>query len=248
MRNFIKKIIPLHQKEAIKKLMRQALGIEAAGLSFSTCGEDRILKYLFLNKKKGFYVDVGAFYPIAASNTYLFYLMEWQGINIDAFPGSMKLFDQIRPNDINLEFAVSDSEDFSPYYQIGDGHSSMNSFSREFHQYFEVPQSQIKEVPIKTYPLSKILDNYMPSGKKIDFMLIDAEGFELKILKSNDWKKYRPTIVMAECHRPLSDEIFQHEITLFMNSINYRIISKTPNEMFFLEKGVSLDKTGCISN
>ncbi|MCW5198181.1 FkbM family methyltransferase [Desulfobulbus sp. F3] len=32
----------------------------------------------------------------------------------------------------------------------------------------------------------------------IDFLSVDAEGVDLKVLKSNDWNKYRPYIVLAE--------------------------------------------------
>lgn len=42
----------------------------------------------------GIYVDVGAFHPTKFSNTHLFYLNGWRGINIEARPGSKKLFDK----------------------------------------------------------------------------------------------------------------------------------------------------------
>ena len=35
-----------------------------------------------------------------------FYKKGWRGINIDALPGSMDLFNKVRPNDINLEGAL----------------------------------------------------------------------------------------------------------------------------------------------
>ncbi len=39
---------------------------------------------------------------------HIFYNQGWRGINIDARPGSMKLFDKLRKRYINLEIAVSD--------------------------------------------------------------------------------------------------------------------------------------------
>ena len=41
-------------------------------------------------------------------------------------------------------------------------------------------------ISIKTYPLDKILDEYIPTNKTIDFFSIDVEGFELKVLKSKN--------------------------------------------------------------
>lgn len=74
--------------------------------SYSQEGEDMILSRIFGDKKNGFYVDVGAHHPFRFSNTYLFYKRGWLGINIDAMPGSMRLFDRFRKNDINIESAI----------------------------------------------------------------------------------------------------------------------------------------------
>jgi hypothetical protein len=35
--------------------------------------------------------------------------------------------------------------------------------------------------------LSSVLDQHLPPGQKIDFLTIDAEGHDLKVLCSNDW-------------------------------------------------------------
>ena len=34
--------------------------------------------------------------------------------------------------------------------------------------------------------------------KIIDFMTIDSEGLELKILSGNDWNKFRPIVIVVE--------------------------------------------------
>src|SRR5829696_7661265 len=76
--------------------------------SYSQEGEDLILERIFLEQKKGFYVDVGAHHPKRFSNTFLFYKLGWFGINIDAMPGSMSAFESARPRDINLEVAIAE--------------------------------------------------------------------------------------------------------------------------------------------
>ena len=50
-------------------------------------------------------------------------------------------------------------------------------------------------VPVKT--LSTILMKYCQK-KQIDFISIDTEGFELEVLQSNDWNKFRPTLLCLE--------------------------------------------------
>ena len=74
--------------------------------SYSQDGEDMVLRKIFKNQKMGFYVDIGAHHPKRFSNTHLLYKKGWKGINIDATPGSMKLFNQLCPRDTNLELGV----------------------------------------------------------------------------------------------------------------------------------------------
>ena len=80
--------------------------------SFAQEGEDRVLFSLLFKLHggkhidNGFYVDVGAHHPYYLSNTYIFYRQGWRGLNIDAMPGSMALFEKNRPRDINLESGV----------------------------------------------------------------------------------------------------------------------------------------------
>ena len=97
-------------------------------LSYSQEGEDLILKRLFDGQKKGLYVDVGAHHPKRFSNTYLFYKMGWRGINIDAMPGSMEKFKEVRPEDINIEAAISDKDELLTYYIFNE--SALNTFSK----------------------------------------------------------------------------------------------------------------------
>jgi len=95
--------------------------------SFSQEGEDMILQRIFSGKNDGFFVDVGAHHPTRFSNTYLFYLKGWRGINIDAAPGSMTAFRKVRPADINIECPVSDKSDIATFYIFNE--PALNTFS-----------------------------------------------------------------------------------------------------------------------
>jgi hypothetical protein len=84
--------------------------------SFSQEGEDRLLDRYFGNRPTGFYIDVGAHHPHRFSNTYLFYMRGWRGINIDAMPDSMKPFRSMRPRDINLEIGVGRTDSVAKFH------------------------------------------------------------------------------------------------------------------------------------
>lgn len=194
---------------------------------YSQEGEDIILSEFFPNKTDGFYVDVGAHHPMRFSNTHMFYKKGWRGINIDAMPGSMKAFERKRPRDINLEIGVSGKEGEMTFYMFDD--PALNGFSMEIskdrdkNSNFEI----IEERKIKTYPLSKILDKYLPKDQKIDFMSIDVEGLDMIVLESNDWKRYSPRYLLVECIGDTVEDIMQDNIYRFLSEKGYKIVGKT---------------------
>jgi FkbM family methyltransferase len=195
LRTLTRRWLPLGIKRSFQKVL---LGYDSYAPSFSSAGEDMILRHLLgSDKMNGFYVDVGAFHPTLFSNTYFFYLNGWQGINIEARPGSKTLFDKVRPRDINLEIGISGEHGTMTYYFI-DEDSPMNSFSRDFLQQSEMLGQVQKEISIPTIPLADVLERHLPDGQTIDFMNVDVEGHDFEVLESNDWKRFRPRIVVVE--------------------------------------------------
>ena len=210
--------------------------------SFSVCawsqeGEDQILRRLFEEKATGLYVDVGAHHPRRFSNTYLFYKLGWRGINIDAMPGSMHAFRKVRPHDINLEIGIAEQKAELDFYIFNE--PALNGFQRNLSQERHVSESayQIKDIiKVDVVPLHEVLDQYMPSGQSIDFMSVDVEGLDLQVLKSNDWKRYRPTYVLAEALGSSFDEVEKSEVGQFMLEKGYSLYAKCVNTVFFREK------------
>jgi FkbM family methyltransferase len=194
-RSVLRKIVPL----SIRKLRLPAappLYLE----SYSQEGEDMVLhRFLGWKTTPGFFVDVGAHHPTRFSNTYFFYRSRgWRGINIDAMPGSMEPFRELRPRDINIEAAVSSQPTELTYHVFSDG--ALNGFDPDL----SACRSQLKnyriidQIKMKTRTLAEILEQNLPVGCEIDFLTVDVEGLDLQVLKSNDWTKYRPSYVLAE--------------------------------------------------
>lgn len=202
-------------------------------LSFAQEGEDMILNRFFEEQANGFYVDVGAHHPIRFSNTYRFYLRGWTGINIDAMPGSMDAFNKIRPNDINLELGISETPEDLTYYIFNE--PALNTFSKEEAEMKDgIRTFKIIETrTTRAHTLAEVLDRYMPQDIKIDIMSIDVEGLDLAVLKSNNWKKYRPSMLLVESLREDMDSIKTNDIYVFLSNLGYKLVAKTYNTMFF---------------
>ena len=100
------------KKEVLERLQNGAF------VSFSQNYEDVILRRIFKLKKKGTFVDVGAFHPFYNSNTYYFYNLGWRGINIDMDEGNIKEFTRLRNEDLNLQTAISNKNESIETYLI----------------------------------------------------------------------------------------------------------------------------------
>jgi FkbM family methyltransferase len=182
-------------------------------------------------------VDVGAHHPVRFSNTYKFYKIGWRGINIDAMPGSMEAFKNKRPEDINLEIPVSDVETDSRFYMFNE--PALNTFSEENAREVERNNSAYKMekvVTISTKRLDSILDQYLPAAQQISFLSIDAEGYDYKILLSNNWQKYHPEVVLIESEMALS-ELAASDINKLMLKNGYEFYAKTVKTYFFKSIG-----------
>lgn len=231
-KKIIKKIIPsiLHGK------FRKILNYYFDGFSvrsYSQEGEDLILNRFFDNEKIGFYVDVGAHHPMRFSNTYLFYKKGWSGINIDAMPGSMSIFNNYRHRDINIELPISDENKTLTYYAFDEpafnGFSEELSLIRDGHQGCRI----IFKKKMETKTLAHVLDEYLPKGQNIDFLTIDVEGLDFSVLLSNDWVKFSPKIVLVEILEERLENINSSEIAVYMKSKGYFVFAKTFNTVFF---------------
>jgi FkbM family methyltransferase len=200
---------------------------------FSQEGEDILLERIFAEKGKGFYIDIGAHHPTRFSNTYNSYLKGWSGINIDATPSSMTLFNLMRARDINLEIGIAEKEGEIEYYIMDE--PALNTFSRERVDFLitDTNYKLVESKVVKTKTIAQVLNEYLPRDQHIDFLTIDAEGMDFKILQSNDWDKYRPFIILTEEWSGSLEKIFESNIYKLLRAFGYELYAKTVSTIFF---------------
>jgi len=148
-----------------------------------------IFDYLKKNSVRGIMVDVGAhhgqsFRPFVIKN-WKIYAFEPDRLNrkelLEAF-GSYK--------NITLEnLAVSDSEKKDqPFFSspISTGISGLSNFHSS-----HAESSRVDIITLREYTIKKNI-------KKIDFLKVDAEGFDLFVLRGVPWQKIKPRIILCE--------------------------------------------------
>ena len=201
--------------------------------SYSQEGEDMVLERFLEHKLSGFYVDVGAHHPKRFSNTYRLYRRGWRGLNIDANPGSMTLFQHVRPKDINIEAAVSSVPQELTYYVFNE--PALNTFKRDVAlERAGGVYSIVKVVNITTVPLWQLLDQYVPVNTKIDLLTIDVEGLDFDVLRSNDWSRYSPEFILVECLGASTlEETSSDPVAQLLLGQHYSIVAKTMSTVLF---------------
>lgn len=174
--------------------------IEISEVTYAQYNEDIILSALLYDVKKGFYVDIGANYPVIDSVTKYFYEKGWHGINIEPLEKLYVQLEKERPRDINLNMGIGSKNEKKYFYENIEesGHSSF------LKQKALEGGSQLSTKKINIQTLEEVLDEYV-KDTKINFMKIDVEGFEYEVIKGNDWEKNRPEIICVEANHIIKD-------------------------------------------
>ena len=81
--------------------------------------------------------------------------------------------------------------------------------------------------------MAALLDEFLPAGKTIDLMSVDVEGLDLDVLRSNNWERYRPTVLLIELLRTELADIEAHEVVRFLRERQFRPIAKLYNTVIF---------------
>jgi FkbM family methyltransferase len=180
--------------------------------------EDLNILNFFKDKRDGFYIDVGCFHPLDRNNTYLLYLKNWRGINIDISQFSIDLFNFLRPDDFNLKCAVSEKNQMiRTYFQK---ELSQLSTTDEL-QAKKAFQGKIKTQEVQSYSLDQIIENSKFCNKEIDLLDIDVEGADYQVLLGLNFEKYKPKLICIEIH---NENLENDVVYKFLSNKGYKHI------------------------
>ena len=220
-------MIPASVKRFSRFLLR---GVDPhATVSYAQEGEDLILLRLFGNAHRGFYVDVGAHHPSRFSNTCALYQRCWCGINIDANPAAIDEFRKHRPSDINVCTGIAEAAGSLTFYRFNE--AALDTFDPALAaQRSALPGYRLidrSEVMVRR--LDEVLTEHLPKGQGIDILSVDAEGYDLQVLKSNDWTRFRPRVLLVEARGTDIDKLSAEPSCVFARTVGYRPVAKTIN-------------------
>ena len=186
---------------------------------------DYLKNKFFSEYDKGTMVEVGAAGPVFLSQSKPFRDLGWRCICVEPNPNFAQMH-RDAGNEI-YEYACSNEDkddiDFEMVYMPGDGvtyesFSSLGvsqdlSIASGFHSGKDsIPVNTIK---VNCRKLDTILD--LANADKVDYLIVDVEGWELNVMRGFSTLKYRPRVIVLENGIPSTHQSY-HD---FMNNIGY---------------------------
>jgi FkbM family methyltransferase len=172
-------------------------------LSYAQNFEDVILARALRDVQTGFYVDVGAWHPEIDSVTRHFYDAGWRGVNIEPQPVQLDLLRGERPRDANLGVAIGARKGRAKFHIMsGSGLSTLYPDLASGHRTHGFTEDEV--IAVDVVSLNSVFRFYAP--EIVNFLKIDCEGAEAKVINAFDLKRFRPWIIVVEATKPLTRE------------------------------------------
>jgi FkbM family methyltransferase len=200
-----------------------------ADLTYSVRGEDMLLKRHFKRRltEKGIYVDVGCSQVFSISNTFGFYCLGWRGLCVDANPFLASSWREHRPEDQFVAAAVGETPGETQFF-LHRENQGMSVVGDAAEGDFDPP------VPIPVERLDALLSKHI-GERRIQFLSIDVEGGELGVLRSNDWRRWRPEVVLMECAGFDFTDPFGAPTVAFLREQGYRLDQRIGANVLMVE-------------
>lgn len=171
-------------------------------LSYTQNLEDYHLWLALGEDGPGFYVDVGGGHPVADNVSLWFYERGWRGIVVEPQPALARLYRHARPRDVVFEGLVGRAEGVSELFMFPRLHGLSTTVAANA-EGSTVHGDRYETVEMAMTTLAALCEAHRV--ERIDFLKIDVEGAEGDVIAGNDWRRYRPKIVVCEAIDPASN-------------------------------------------
>lgn len=200
-----------------------------------------VYETFFINKKNGFFLEIGADDGIRFSNCKFFEdSLNWNGIAIEARSSA---FDKLTKNRkcTCINAVLSDKEEQTSFLEIdgyGKGLSGLiNKYDKRHVKRIEREKQNPKNkgskiTTVKTIKLSDVLT--ANNATKIDFLSIDTEGSELDILQTIDFQKINIDVITIE------DNYNNPKLLDFFSERNYKLVKQIACDKVFKKNDIIL--------
>jgi len=159
-------------------------------------GQDAFVLDYFNFKKDGVFVDIGAHDGFSFSNTYVLEKnYNWKGICIEPIYLTFQKLEKNR-NCIKLNIGISDVDGLEKFSYIEKSSRTLSGMVKEYHlkhlerinELSKKLDSKLIEIDVPCKTINDVLIEH--NTYKVDYLNIDTEGNEFKILRSLNFEKF----------------------------------------------------------
>lgn len=164
-------------------------------ISYAQNFEDIRLWRVLKTVTNGFYIDIGANDPVRDSVTKAFYDSGWSGINVEPMPDYYEALCEQRSRDTNLRCVAGIAAEGLTFYSIAD--TGLSTLDQGAAQRYKDSGAGVCEEIVNSRTLTSICEEHA-GDRQIHFLKIDVEGHEETVLRSMDFTRWRPWVILVE--------------------------------------------------
>lgn len=185
------------------------------------------------------YFDFGANHYLRGNNTYLCYRQGGKGVLVEADPLLCEGLRKKRVEDQVWNIAISDKLD-----KISEGSSLLNFYVCSLPTRSTLDAGQAEELVRMGFKIERVIeipsmtfeDIVKKTGIIPDYLSIDIEGYDLRVLKSIDFKKFPIKVIVAEC-----DKTEEKDMIDYMKKQGYQLYKRYRANVLFIRTAIVRD-------
>lgn len=205
---------------------------------YSQYGQDKFVYENYFKGKNGFFVDIGAYDGVYFSNTCFLEELGWKGICVEPQPEVFKELCKNR-SALCINACITDEPGIIEFTQIICPSSPVVQMLSGVTQNYDPRHATRIEsesghfngtkqiIQVQGYPLTHIMDYY--GWRHIDYLSIDIEGGELKILQSIPFDRIRVNIIGVENN-------YGDPIKAYLESKGFKYVTRLGADEFYINK------------
>lgn len=192
---------------------------------YSQGDEETIILDFFKHVPCGTLIDIGAYSAEAFSNSRALIDRGWSAALIEASPrcfaNLMKAY-RDNPRVTLINAFINDQEGFVKFY---DSEGAVGTAVQSQYEAWKGAQLDYQPIVIPAIPAEKLMNIIGP----VDFVNIDCEGTDIKIVKSLNWRHHNPKMVCIEAGP------YQVELNSIFRDFGYSLHRVTQENLIFVK-------------
>jgi len=211
----------------------------AVGESYSQFGQDCfVFNEIFKGRKNGYFVDVGGSHPTKMNNTYLLEINGWEGIAFEPQEHLRSLWPTKRRARC-LHHVIGATNSTVVFFEGERGENGLSGVDG----YNKCSQGY-KKIEMEQRSLESIFDEY--GIKKVDYLSIDVEGYEMNVLRGIDFSRVEIRLIGVENDSgfgclpviggALGRQLGDNRLRAFLRQKGYRFVARVFCDDFFLKE------------